>query len=308
MKAISLIALQCLPKIGAKTALKAANDVPCDPVEFTGYVKSKFGRSSQEAEYAWDQAQEIMDKCRESKINAVAVTDEDYPKRLHTIQEERPPVIYIKGSHEAIQRNSAVVAIVGTRKPTERGKKAAYDFGCIAAKNNVPVVSGLAYGCDFYGHSGCLDQGGTAVAVLAHGLDMVYPREHEDLADQIVEEGGCLLSEYPPGTQAAKWSFIDRDRLQSALSDIVIVIQTGTRGGTHHTAKFAQTQQRKILCVRPHGSDLSHAKVQGNSDIVHGLDADWIDNADDLLPLIRSWNWDHPQLYHSNQQLELFTD
>ena len=95
MKAISLIALQCLPKIGAKTALKAANDVPCDPVEFTGYVKSKFGRSSQEAEYAWDQAQEIMDKCRESKINAVAVTDEDYPKRLHTIQKERPPVIYI---------------------------------------------------------------------------------------------------------------------------------------------------------------------------------------------------------------------
>lgn len=306
MKVISLIALQCLHKIGAKTALKAANDVPCDPVEFTDYVKFRFGRPLEEAERAWDQALKIMDECQKSNIYPVAVTDEDYPTRLQKIQDNRPPVIYIKGSHEALQNSSTVVAIIGTRKPTDRGIKAAHTFGRVAAQNDIPVVSGLAYGCDFYGHSGCLDEGGIAVAVLAHGLDMVYPQKHRNLAHQIVEEGGCLLSEYPPSTQATKWSFIERDRLQSALSDIVIVIQTGVHGGTHHTAKFAQTQQRKILCLKPHESDLHHPSVQGNSDIVQKRDAEWIDNADDLPLLIHSWNLDRPELYYSNQQLELF--
>ena len=303
MKVISLIALQCLRGIGSKTTLAVANDIPCDPAEFANYVSSKFGRPSQEAEYAWDQALRIMDKCQKSDIYPVAVTDEYYPNRLHTIQEDRPPVIYIKGSLEAIPNSSLVVAIVGTRKPTDRGIEAAYEFGCMAAKNNVPVVSGLAYGCDYYGHSGCLEQGGTAIAILAHGLDMVYPSEHRDMANQIVEEGGCLMSEYQPGQLATRWSFVARDRLQSALSDIVIVIQTGKNGGTHHTAKFAQAQKRKILCVRPRESDLAYSQVWGNSDIVHGRGADWIDKADDLLPLIRGWNWDHPELYHTNQQL-----
>ena len=304
MKVISLIALQCLRGIGAKKTLAVANDVPCDPVEFANYVNSKLGHPLQKAKHAWDQALQIMDECQKSDIYPIAVTDEDYPKRLHTIHKDRPPVIYIKGSLEAIQTNSLVVAIVGTREPTDRGIKAAYDFGCVAAKNNVPVVSGLAYGCDYYGHSGCIEQGGAAIAILAHGLDMVYPAEHRDFANQIVEEGGCLLSEYQPGKQATRWSFVARDRLQSALSDIVIVIQTGERGGTHHTAKSAQTQQRKILCVKPHESDLADPQVRGNSNIVDRLDADWIENADDLLPLIRSWNWDHPELYHANQQLD----
>ena len=305
MKVTSLIALQCLDKIGPKTTLAVANDVPCNPMEFTDYVNSKFGRPSREAQHAWDQALQIIDECQKSDIYPVAVTDEDYPKRLHTIHKDRPPVIYIKGSLDAIQNNSLVVAIVGTREPTERGIEAAYNFGCVAAKYNVPVVSGLAYGCDFQGHLGCLEQGGTAVAILAHGLDMVYPPEHRGLATQIVEEGGCLLSEYQPGKQATRWSFVDRDRLQSALSDIVIVIQTGTRGGTHHTAKFAQAQKREILCLKPHENDLRHPQVLGNFDIVDGLGADWIDNADDLLPLIRSWKLDRSEMYHANQQLEL---
>ena len=305
MKATSLIALQRLRGIGAIKTLAVANDVPWNPVEFTYYVNSEFGHSLREAEHAWDQARQIIDECQKSDIHPVAVTDDDYPKRLHTIRKDRPPVIYIKGSLDAIHNNSLVVAIVGTREPTERGIEAAYNFGCVAAKNNVPVVSGLAYGCDFHGHFGCLEQGGTAIAILAHGLDMVYPPEHRDLANQIVEEGGCILSEYQPGKRAAKWSFVARDRLQSALSDIVIVIQTGKRGGTHHTAKFAQTQQRKILCLKPHESDAAHPKMRGNYDIVDRLGADWINNADDLFPLIRSRNWDHTELFHANQQLEL---
>ena len=305
MKVSPLIALQCLPGIGAKKTLAVANDAPCDPVQFTRYVNSKFRHSLQEAERAWDQALRIMDECQKAEIHAVAVTDEDYPKRLHTIHEDRPPVVYIKGSIDAIQNNSLVVAIVGTREPTERGIEAAYNFGCVAAKNRVSVVSGLAHGCDFHGHFGCLEQGGTAIAILAHGLDMVYPPEHTNLADQIVEEGGCLLSEYPPGKQATRWSFVARDRLQSALSDVVIVIQTGKRGGTHHTAKFAQAQQRKILCLKPYENDSGHPQVQGNFEIVNRLGAAWIDSANDLLPLIYSWKWGDPELYYANQQLEL---
>ncbi len=308
MKAIPLIALQYLPGIGAKTVLKMAGDLPSGPVEFADFVNSRFGHPLQETVHAWDQALQIMDKCLQSNINVVTVIDENYPEKLHGMREDRPPVIYIKGSHEALQSNSAVVAIIGTREPTDRGSKAAYDLGCIAAQNNLPVVSGLAYGCDYHGHAGCLDQGGIAVAILAHGLDMVYPRKHENLANQIIEKGGCLLSEYPPGIQARKWTFIARDRLQSALSDILVVIQTGIRGGTHHTAAFAQTQQKTILCLRPHERELHHPSVQGNADIVQTRNATWIDGSDDLIPLIHNRNGNRPEQHCTSGQLELFPD
>ena len=310
-KVIPLIALQRLRGIGAKKALKVAEDVPIEASEFISYVNTAFKRPLQEAEYAWHQALQIMEECDVSGIHAVAVTDENYPERLRKIHNENPPVVYIKGAIDILQSNATVIAIIGTREPTQKGLEGAFKFGSIAAQNNIPVVSGLAYGCDYYGHRGCLDQDGIAVAVLAHGLDMVYPREHRSLANQIIEKGGCLLSEYPPGTQTTRWSFVARDRLQSALSDIVIVIQTGVLGGTRHTAKFAKTQEKKILCLRPHHSDSNHPSVQGNSEIVQKQGADWINNPDDLLESVVSRHVERespytPEFNQLNLQQEIF--
>jgi len=210
----------------------------------------------------------------------VAVTDPTiYPQRFHSLngRKPKPSVLYIKGSIDALQHNHAVIAGVGTRHPTENGIKSAYDFGCFAAENHIPVVSGLAYGCDVYAHQGCIDHNGTAIAVMAHGLDMVYPSEHRELAHQIVEQNGCLVSEYPPGVKMTKWSFVDRDRLQSGLSDSVIVIQTGRKGGTRHTARFAQEQGMSIFCVKPHRNECNHPMVEGVYEMANEQNAEWIE-------------------------------
>ena len=85
--------------------------------------------------------------------------------------------------------------------------------------------------------------------MLAHGLDMVYPAENRDLAEQLIEQGGCLVSEYPVGARPAGPAFVERDRIQSGLSEGILVIETGTRGGTMHTVKFAREQKRQIACI-----------------------------------------------------------
>lgn len=306
MNVTSLIALQRFKGIGRKTALKVASEVPSDPLEFKDYVKLKFSREERETRLVWDQAGQIIEQCEKLEICPVAVTDEVcYPKRLHTIRDEKPPVLYIKGSIDAMQDNSGVVAIVGTRTPTENGINAAYDFGQFSATNRIPVVSGLAYGCDVYSHLGCLEHGGIAIAVMAHGLDMVYPPEHLQLAHQIIEQNGCLVSEYPPSVKSTRWSFVDRDRLQSGLSDIVIVVQTGQHGGTHHTAKFAQEQGRGIFCVQPQESESDHPAVMGTYDIIEKRGAEWIVNPEDLLPKVNRQNGFPRRVNKEAQQLEL---
>ena len=308
MGVTQLIALQRLKGIGPKTALTVANEVPSDPLEFKDYVELKFSRGEVETWQAWDQALQIIDRCEELGIRPVAVTDDTYyPDRLHSIQgkKPKPPVLYIKGSIDAVRRDSVVVAIVGTRKPTENGIKGAYEFGRFAANNHIPVVSGLAYGCDAYAHQGCLKHGGIAIAVMAHGLDMIYPPEHLALAHQIIEQNGCLVSEYPPGIKSTRWSFVDRDRLQSGLSDNVIVIQTGKYGGTHHTVRFAQEQGRKIYCLHPHESDSDHSAVQGMYDIINNRGAEWIKDPEDLLTIINEQNRVPHRITPEMQQLEL---
>ena len=113
-------------------------------------------------------------------------------------------------------------------------------------------------GIDAAAHRGCLDQGGYTTAVLPCGLDHSYPPQHRELAAQIAA-AGCLLSEYPPGIQPARYRFVERDRLQSGLSDLVIVVETEMDGGAMHTARFARRQGRMLLVFSPAGLDSNRA-------------------------------------------------
>ena len=303
MTALPLIALQQLSRIGAKTTLSVADEAPCDPEAFYGFVQSRFNRSHSETARAWNRAQQIVEHCEQLGIHPIAVSDfGTYPRRLHDIGKDKPPVLYVKGSLDALRCNSTVVAIIGTREPTEHGKTDARRLGRLAARHNVPVVSGLAYGCDFYGHNGCLAYNGTAIAVLAHGLDTVYPPEHEDLANRIVAADGCLLSEYPPGSKATKWTFIERDRLQSALAEIVIVVQTGIRGGTMHTVRFAEKQKKLVACMVPNQIDLNYTKVQGNLDLIRKGRGIGIKCAEDMLSLLNYQTTERNVVRHQSQQ------
>ena len=160
---------------------------------------------------------------------------------------------------------TASLAVVGTREPTKQGEEAAHRTARAAAEAGFAVVSGLARGCDTRAHEGCLGAGGVGVAVLAHGLDMVYPAENRDLAERLIKQGGCLVSEYPVGAKPAGPAFVERDRIQSGLSEAVLVIETGTRGGTMHTVKFARRQKRQIACIDyAEGRFFSGTNAEGN--------------------------------------------
>jgi DNA processing protein len=110
------------------------------------------------------------------------------------------------------------------------------------------IVSGLAKSCDTVGYEMCLENSGRTIAVTANGLDVVYPKENTELVKRILKNG-CLISEYLPNTKVMVSYFVERDRIQSGLSQVVVVIETSVKGGTIHTVKFGTEQRRKVTCI-----------------------------------------------------------
>jgi DNA processing protein len=138
------------------------------------------------------------------------------------------------------------VAIIGTRNPSKFGIKMGYKISKLLASKGYSIVSGLAKGIDTEAHQGALNVMGKTVAILAHGLDMpIYPKENRALAEEIMESGGLLLSTYSNGTKLFPQYLAARDEWQSALSDGVIVIETGIKGGTNITVGHAIKQKNR---------------------------------------------------------------
>ena len=196
-------------------------------------------------------AEKVAREAAAQDIMVLSILDSSFPSALRGIPD--PPVLLTyRGDagalHEALAHR---VAVIGTRKPTPRGSAAARKLGRQLAESGYRVVSGLALGCDAAAHFGCLEGGGVTVAVLAHGLDRVYPKANDKLAAAILEQRGCLVSEYLPGVEPAPYTFVERDRLQSGLSCAVIVAETGMRGGSMQTVQFAKRQGRAVACVVP---------------------------------------------------------
>lgn len=141
------------------------------------------------------------------------------------------------------------VAIVGARKHTAYGEEVAYHAAYELAKRGVVIVSGLALGLDSVAHRGALAAGGCTVAVLGTAIDRIYPRSHVGLAQEIVERGGAVMSEYGPGESTHRANFLARNRLISALSDVVLVVEAGEKSGTLNTATHALEQGRDLWVV-----------------------------------------------------------
>jgi len=158
-----------------------------------------------------------------------------------------PSTLYVLGSLPSERRTS--VAIVGTRRPSSYGKQVTYDLAYKLAKEGIIIVSGLAFGIDAIAHKAALDAGGITIAVQANGLDSLYPASHRQLAKQIVESGGAIISEYPVGTPAHKHHFLARNRLVSGLSDAIVVTEAATRSGTLSTVNHALDQNKEVFAV-----------------------------------------------------------
>ena len=211
------------------------------------------------------EAKQIITKSKEFGIGIVSKFDSEFPKELFTTVNENgnsavPLILYYKGNLSITSKPA--LAIIGTRDPTPEGVHAAKHFAGAFASIGVNIVSGLALGCDSAGHRGALDAGGATTAFLANGLDSIYPKENEKLAEEIVNKGGLLLSEYPIGTGTTKYNLVARDRLQAGLANATLVIQTGIKGGTMHAVK-ATLLSKKPLLVIDYAKDLGD-KISGN--------------------------------------------
>jgi DNA processing protein len=186
-----------------------------------------------------------LERLQKAGIKAYTWDDAEYPARLKEI-EDRPPVLYVRG--ELAPEDEWAVAVVGTRRATPYGRQAAEHFASELARHRVTVVSGLARGIDAVAHRAALAAGGRTIAVLACGLDMVYPPEHAKLALEITQNG-ALISDYALGTQPRSEFFPRRNRILSAVSLGVLVVEGGEDSGALLTARYALEQNREVFAV-----------------------------------------------------------
>ncbi len=171
--------------------------------------------------------------------------DESYPFRLNQC-EDAPALIYYKGNHTL--DSNKMLAVVGTRNVTENGKDNCRNLIKDIAHHypNTTIVSGLAYGVDICAHKAALEYGLPTIAVLAHGLDRVYPRLHQEVANKL-QEKGALVTEFMNGTNPDRQNFVKRNRIIAGLSDATLVVESAEKGGSLITAHLAQSYNRDVL-------------------------------------------------------------
>ena len=174
-----------------------------------------------------------------------------YPPLLTAIHDP-PFLLYYRGYHPELLSSADHLSVVGTRRPSGAGRRAAFEVGFHAARRGATVVSGLARGVDAEAHRGCLAADGRTVAVLGTGVDTIYPRSSESLARALIAGGGVLLSEYRLGTQPRRYHFPSRNRIISGLATTLVVIQAPAGSGALITVDHALDQGRDVL-VHPAG-------------------------------------------------------
>ena len=203
-----------------------------------------------------EKAYEIMDSCTVGNIGIMSYKDKFYPSSLRTIKDP-PAVLYYRGSMLDFNQNLCI-AVVGTRKMSEYGKRAAYKIGYELGSANAVVVSGMALGIDSVAACGAINARGKTIAVLGCGVDMTYPREHGKLK-KIIENNGAVISEFAPGTGPLGSNFPIRNRIISGISQGTVVIEADEISGAMITAKAALIQGREVFAI-PGNIDESNSK------------------------------------------------
>lgn len=280
-----VIALQQLEGIGNKTIMNKiigvldpsqSLDTLEDLINFWPSVKGKKFEAitTYDLKKAFNKAQRILAESDKQVIQAISIYSRIYPEILKSCVDESgkldpPLVLYYRGNSHLLDERG--IAVIGTREPTPNGVKAGIHFSAELAKRGYNIVSGLAIGCDTTGHKGALSVDGATTAFLANGLDWnsIYPKENLELAQEIVDKGGLLLSEYPIGQSCGRYGLVARDRLQAGLSLATVVIQTGIKGGTMHAVNATLQAKKPLFAVEyKNPIDLNNEKVQGNQMLI----------------------------------------
>lgn len=205
-------------------------------------------------------AGEDLRRWHDSGYQTTSVVDDDYPSSLHTIRES-PALIYWQG---VLKPDDLGVAVVGSRKASERAKSNARRIVNMVVDKGWTVVSGLAQGIDAAAHAAALEAGGRTVAVMGTGLERTYPLEHAELREQIVSCGGLVMTQFEPGAPVSKRSFPMRNVTMSGYSLATIVVTAGEHSGTRHQARRALLHGRNVILLAPVVEETSWGKTMSS--------------------------------------------
>ncbi|HIV54847.1 MAG TPA: DNA-protecting protein DprA [Candidatus Anaerobiospirillum stercoravium] len=284
LTAVQLMALQRLPRIGKKTARTIGTKISgfISDAELCAYLPQVRKVSSEQVKAALAEANLVLCKSAEVGIGWVGCFDADYPASLREVKsedgtkDESPVVLFYKGNLALLNQPS--VAIIGAREAEPVALELANYWAQQLAAQGYNIVSGLALGCDAAAHRGALSVGGKTTAVLAHGLDSVFPPVHQELAEQIVAQDGILISEYELGTNIDErgYSFVARDLIQAGISQAVLVAQARFNGGSMHASCAAANVGKPVL-VGSYDDKLNQiAATSGNRKLVQEFGAHYL--------------------------------
>jgi len=232
----------------------------------------------------WEEVDRILEATEQSGVQLITIEDGMYPPRLKQIFDP-PPLLWIKGNPEALKGDG--IAVVGTRNYSSYGKKSAEAFSKELTEAGLTIYSGLAHGIDGIAHTTCLENGGTTVAVLGSGIDNIYPANHKKLALQIIDAGGAVISEFPPGTKPDSGNFPVRNRVVSGLSLGVLVVESGVKGGSMITAEIGLDQNREVFAI-PH--PVNSASGTGCNWLIKNGHAKLVQHVNDILEELPTGN------------------
>ena len=246
---LTLLSIDGFGLVNSYKLLSSLESIRTDNIIEALNRKKDFSISSAEWFAKKDKFLEKLDKSQEQKISAIPFTSNDYPKALMELN-DFPLVIFVKGRSESLNFQNTL-AIVGTRNPTKYTYDNAPEICNIFASRSQSVISGLAIGCDTIAHKAAIKMGIPTVAVLPNGLDEIYPKENANLASEIIDYGGCLVSEYLIGIKPSRYQFVARDRIQAGLSRVGLLLESSANGGSMHCVRKLEKLRRKVSYLSP---------------------------------------------------------
>ncbi len=278
-----ILFLNSIKRVGKKTIYKKYWNVLVNARDFDDLVnKMKSIFDNDKITDALNKSENIYNQViNDSEINVITVFDDNYPKKLHVIGNEKPLILYVKGNIDALTKPN--IAIIGTRKPSELSQRFEQNLvENIVNTTDRVIVSGLALGCDKIAHQTTVDENKITIAVLPSGVNVIKPAKHKKLASEIIETGGCLVSEYLPDANVTRGSYVERDKIVAAFSDATFVIECGIKSGTMHTVNAACEYQRQIYSYLP--DEMPEDTYDGNEFILqNNQDALKVENIEEFL-------------------------
>lgn len=234
-------------------------------------------------------------------IRILTQQDADYPARLRAC-EDAPFLLYAKG--EAKLNADRLVAVIGTRKPSDYGVQLCESLVSGLQDAGVTVVSGLAHGVDTVAHRQSVLSGVPTIGVLGHGLDRIYPDRNKILAKEMLQQGGALLTEFPQGTEPNRENFPVRNRIVAGMCDVTVVVESDVKGGSMITAYLAHGYNREVAAFPGRVGD---ARAAGCNMLIRRTVAALITNAEDLLDTM-GWSRQQSQKAVQNKLLLTFSE